>query len=129
MLTGSTPKKADSVKYTNIFSRLWNASRYSLQGLAYALKHEQAFQYEAAVFVFMCGVIGVWDLPLYLAGAWVIVMCLELVNSAAEKAFDLITKDYNPIVKAGKDMLSASVFLAICCNIILWVIAIISHLG
>ena len=116
------------MKYTNIFSRLWNASRYSLQGLAYALKHEQAFQYETAVFVIMCGVIGVWDLPLYLAGAWVIVMCLELVNSAAEKAFDLITKDYNPIVKAGKDMLSASVFLAMCCNIILWGVAIISHL-
>lgn len=128
MLTGSTPKKADSMRYTNIFSRLWNASRYSLQGLAYALKNEQAFQYEAAVFAIMCVVIAVWDLPVYLAGAWVIVMCLELVNSAAEKAFDLITKDYHPLVKAGKDMLSASVFLAVSYNIILWVIAIINHL-
>ena len=128
MLTGSTPKKVDSVKYTNIFSRMWNASSYSIQGLTYALRHEQAFQYEAAVFVFMCVVIAVFGLPMYLSGAWLIVMCFELVNSAVEKAFDLITQEYSPLVKAGKDMLSASIFLMICVNIILWCVAIISYL-
>lgn len=117
--------------YRNPLMRLLNASRYSLQGLAYALKHEQAFQYEAAVFVVLCAVLLVLNIPagqfLALIGAWLVVMCLELVNSSLEKAFDLITQDYHPLVKAGKDMLSASVFLAVCFNFVLWIVAIISH--
>lgn len=119
------------MQYRNPFSRLLNASKYSLQGLAYALRHEQAFQYEAAVFVVLCAVLLMLDIPagqsFALAGVWLVVMCLELVNSASEKAFDLITQDYHPLVKAAKDMLSASVFLAVCFNIVLWVVAIISH--
>lgn len=119
------------MKYSNIFSRLVNATRYSLDGLAYALKHEQAFQYEAAVFVFVCIAVLMPGFPagwaVSLIGAWVIVMCLELVNSSAEKAFDLIDTRIRPEIKAGKDMLSAAVFLAICFNVILWCVAIIIH--
>ncbi|MBQ7544749.1 MAG: diacylglycerol kinase [Synergistaceae bacterium] len=119
------------MNYGNPLQRIINASRYSLDGLAYALKHEQAFRYEAVVLVIVCTVMVIVDIPalqgVIFAGAWLVVMCLELVNSAAEKIFDLLTEDYSPIVKAGKDMLSASVFLGICFNIILWVVAIISH--
>lgn len=117
--------------YRNPVMRLLKASWYSFHGLAYALKHEQAFQYEAGVFVVLCAVLPMLDVPawesLALAGAWLAVMCLELVNSAVEKAFDLVTQEYHPLVKAGKDMLSASVFLAVCFNIVLWAVAIISH--
>jgi len=120
------------VRYRNLMARMLGASKYSLQGLSYALAHEQAFQYEAAVFVIVCVVLVVLDLPalwsVILAGAWVSVMCLELVNSAAEKAFDLITENYHPLVKAGKDMLSASIFLAVFFNVFAWVIAIIVNI-
>ena len=47
-------------------------------------------------------------------------MALELVNSAVERAFDLIDRGYRAEIKAGKDMLSAAVFLAIVFNVILW---------
>lgn len=118
--------------YRNPIARIVSASRYSLQGLHYALTHEQSFQYEAVVLVIVCVVLVVLELPalwsVILAGAWVSVMCLELVNSAAEKAFDLITEDYHPLIKAGKDMLSASIFLAICFNVFAWVIAIIVNI-
>ena len=53
-----------------------------------------------------------------------IVMALELVNSAVEKAFDLIDKSFRPEIKAGKDMLSGAVFIMISMNIILWLIEI-----
>ena len=119
------------MKYSNIFSRLVNASRYSLDGLIYALKNEQAFRYEAVVFVIVCIAVLLTDFPAWwsmlLIGAWVIVMCFELVNSATEKAFDLIDTRIRPEIKAGKDMLSAAVFLSIFFNIILWCIAIIIH--
>ena len=118
--------------YRNPLQRIINASRYSLAGLLYAFRNEQAFRYEAVILIIMCLILPLLSLPLLwsvcLAGAWVIVMCFELVNSAVEKAFDLITCEYSPLVKAGKDMISASIFLVICVNVILWCVAIISHL-
>ncbi len=117
--------------YPNPAARIINASRYSIEGLRYALAHEQAFRYEAFTFLVICIALAFLDIPLVwcvmIAGEWMIVMCLELINSAVEKAFDLITEDRSPAVKAGKDMLSAAVFIAIGLNIILWVAAIINH--
>lgn len=117
------------MKYSNIFSRLFNASRYSLDGLIYALKNEQAFQYEAAVLVCICALILLLDVPalwaLLLIGAWLPVMCFELVNSAVEKAFDLIDENFRPEIKAGKDMLSLSVGILTAFNVLLWVCAVV----
>ena len=109
------------MQYSNIFARLFHATRYSLEGLYYALRHEQAFRYEAIVLV----IIIFLTRSLILTGAWCAVMCLELINSSVEKAFDLIDKNFNHEIKAGKDMLSASVFIAVCFNIILWVVMLL----
>ena len=116
--------------YRNPLRRIINASRYSLQGLIYALKNEQAFRYEAAVFAVIC--VLLWVMPLtfwhriFLAVMWLAVMALELVNSAVEKAFDLISEEYSPKIKAGKDMISASVFIMVCMNILCWIGVLVS---
>lgn len=109
------------MQYSNIFSRLINATRYSLEGLYYALRHEQSFRYEAVVFV----IVIFLTRSLTLSGAWCVVMCLELINSAVEKAFDLIDKKFRPEIKAGKDMLSCSIFIAVCFNIVLWFVMLL----
>ena len=115
------------MKYSNIFSRLFNASRYSIDGLIYALGNEQAFQYESAIFAVLCAVLLLLDVPALwgavLIGSWLLVMCFELVNSAVEKAFDLIDDNFRPEIKAGKDMLSLSVGILIAFNVFLWVCA------
>ena len=114
--------------YRNPLQRLYNASIYSLNGLAYALKNEQAFRYEFIVFCVLCIILCFVPIDLmsclFLAAMWLIVMALELVNSAAEKAFDLIDKNFRPEIKAGKDMLSAAIFIMICLNIFIWLIFI-----
>ena len=114
------------MKYRNPAARLYHATRYSLSGLFCAFKQEQAFRYEAIVLVFILFVLS-WLRPPFsvavaLAGAWLSVMVFELVNGAVERAFDLIEKEYNAQVKAGKDMLSASVFLMISFNVLLWAV-------
>ena len=112
------------MRYRNPLKRLVNASRYSLDGLLYALKNEQAFQYEAIIFVAVC--VALCFVPLTLTEkifalfSWLVVMALELVNSATEKAFDLIDKNFRTEIKAGKDMLSAAIFITVCFNIFLW---------
>lgn len=115
--------------YRNPLKRLYNASVYSVSGLIHALKHEQAFRYEAVVFVAMCVILcliplEVWH-KIFLAGMWIIVMALELVNSAAERAFDLIDENFRPEIKAGKDMLSAAIFIMVCFNVFLWGAAVL----
>ena len=116
--------------YRNPLSRLINATIYSLQGLNFALRHEQAFRYEAIVFIMICVFLLVMPFTvmhkIFLAAIWVIVMAFELVNSAVENAFDLIDKNYRPEIKAGKDMLSAAVFLMIAVNVIAWATVLVS---
>ena len=112
-----------------IFDRLYHALGYSLEGLAHAVRHEAPFQYECVVFLGICLFLPfstpVWGVALM--GAWLCVMILELVNSAVEKAFDLIDSHFRPEIKAGKDMLSAAVFLMICFNVMLWGIYAFTH--
>lgn len=114
-------------------ARLYHATRYSLQGLVCAFKQEQAFEYEAVVLAVLGVVVFVADLSLLegaaLIGAWLTVMAFELVNSAVERAFNLIDKEYNLEIKAGKDMLSAAVFLMVLFNIALWGIFLCQALG
>ena len=119
-------------RYKNPLQRLINATRYSLDGLIHALKNEQSFQYEAIVFVILCVILLLIDLEIihkfFMATMWLIVMAFELINSAVEKAFDLVDKSFRPEIKAGKDMLSGAVFIMISMNIILWLTEIINAL-
>ena len=118
--------------YRNPLGRFYHASIYSLSGLAHALRHEQAFRYEFVVFVTLCVILALFHvefmLALFLAFMWVCVMAIELVNSATEKAFDLIDEHYRPEIKAGKDMLSAAVFVLVCVNIFAWVMIIVNSI-
>ena len=112
-----------------IFDHLYHALWYSLEGLVYAVRHEAPFQYECIVFISLCLLSSFWG-PVWglsLIGAWLCVMVLELINSAVEKAFDLIDSHFRPEIKAGKDMLSAAVFLMICFNVMLWGIYAFTH--
>ena len=112
--------------------RLYNATAYSLSGLSHAFRQEQAFEYEFVVFVLLGALSLCLQVPLtqflVLIGCWTAVMVLELINSAVERAFDLIDKDYRAEIKAGKDMLSAAVFLAVAFNVLLWTTLIFERL-
>lgn len=102
---------------------LFGALRYSLSGLRIAWK-EQAFRHEVLLLPVMSALLlllrpgFVWSLTLIVA--WLLVMVVELLNSAIEEALDLITKDFNIHVKYGKDMASAAVFICVCINGLLW---------
>lgn len=104
---------------------LKGAFNYSLQGLRRAWQNEQAFRHEILIFPVMFIVIGLIRPGFAWAGAlvasWLVVMAFELVNSAIEEAFNLISPEYNIHVKYGKDMASAAIFAAICGNVALWV--------
>ena len=104
---------------------LYGATLYSLAGLRRGWQ-EQAFRHEALVLLAMP--LALWLIrpglawSVALLSAWLLVMAIELLNSALEETLDLITKETNIHVKYGKDLASAAVFLAICANGLLWAV-------
>ena len=104
--------------------RLLNATRYSLAGYKAAWQDEEAFRQ-----ICLLAVIGLplacwlgrdWAESVLLAVPLVLCLLVELLNSAIEESFDLISKDWNSQIKAGKDMASAAIFLAMVINAGLW---------
>lgn len=106
------------------FRHLAKAGVYALAGLRRAWR-ENAFRHEALVLPLIV-ILLLLIRPGYgwsaaALAAWLFVMSLELLNSAIEEAFDLITTEHNEHVKFGKDMASASILLGLIANAILWV--------
>ncbi len=106
-------------------NHLMGATKNSLSGLAFAWKGEQAFRHEVLVLAVLAVLLaatgksaGEWLLVL---GGWIGVMVVELLNSADEESFDLVTTEWNEHVKRGKDMASAAIFLAMVINAGVWV--------
>jgi diacylglycerol kinase (ATP) len=109
---------ADSVnpqKLRTGFNRLWHATGYSLAGLR-AGWDEAAFRLEACLAVVMVPVafwIGRnWTEVALLAGSVLLLMIVELLNTAVEAAIDRIGPEWHALSKRAKDMGSAAVFLA-----------------
>ena len=106
-------------------SHIISATRYALQGLARAWSEQQAFRHEAAVLGILFVVMLVTEQNLadvlLVLGGWLFVMSIELLNSAVENAFNLISREQDDRIKAGKDMASAAIFLAIAANVGLWI--------
>lgn len=104
---------------------LFGAAGYSLAGLARAWRQEQAFKHEVLVLAALAVILWLtgkpFGLSLVVLGAWLMVMAVELLNSAIENAFDMITQERDDRVKAGKDMASAAILLAIAANVGLWI--------
>jgi len=105
-------------------SRLFNALRYTWDGLRAAAKHEEAFKQELIVVIPLS--IVAWILPVpvveraLLFSVLQIILIIELINSAIEANTDHISLERHPLAKRAKDMGSAAVFLAILIALATW---------
>ena len=97
------------------FNRLWHATGYSMAGLRAAWS-EAAFRLEACLAVLAVPLafwIGrSWVEVALLAGSVLLLMIVELLNTAVEAAIDRIGPEWHELSKHAKDMGSAAVFLA-----------------
>jgi len=97
--------------------RVIRAAGYSIAGLQSAYRGESAFRQEfwlAAVLLPLSLWVGRgWVEVALLAGSVVIVLIVELLNSAVEAAIDRISFELHELSKRAKDIGSAAVFLAL----------------
>lgn len=115
------------------FRHLFRAGLYSLAGLQRAWQNEQAFRHEVLVLALIvillaCIQPGFGWSAAAIAG-WLFVMALELLNSAIEEAFDLISPERNIHVKYGKDMASGAILVGLVANAALWICLLLEASG
>ena len=106
-----------SLKGQRGLRRVLNATRYSRDGLRAAWQHEDAFRQElllAAIMIPTALLLPVTLLEkLLLIGAVVLVLIVELLNTAIEAAIDRDSLEINPLGKRAKDYGSAAVMLSL----------------
>jgi diacylglycerol kinase (ATP) len=109
--------------------RVMNAAGYSWAGLTAAFKHEDAFRQEVFLALLLI------PLALYLGetgidralmiGAVLLVLIVELLNSAVEAAVDRISLEHHQLIKRAKDMGSAAVMIALVNVVIVWALVLL----
>ncbi|MGC3962303.1 MAG: diacylglycerol kinase [Rhodocyclaceae bacterium] len=104
--------------------RIWNAFHYSLDGLRAAFKHEDAFRQEVllAIVLIPIAVFSARSGPekAALIASVLLVLIVELVNSAVEATVDRISLEHHRLAKRAKDIGSASVLLTLLNLAVVW---------
>ena len=105
-------------------TRIINAFGYSMKGIRAAILHESAFRQEALLFVIMLPLaiwIGTdWLDYILLIGSLLLVLIVELLNSAIEAVVDRISDEFSELAGRAKDMGSAAVFIALANVVLVW---------
>lgn len=104
--------------------RIWNAFHYSLDGLKAALRHEDAFRQECllAAVLIPAGLLAGPDATAraLLVASVLLVLIVELMNSAIEAVVDRVSLERHDLAKRAKDIGSAAVLLALVNLVLVW---------
>ena len=104
--------------------RIWNAFGYSLAGFRAAYKHEDAFRQELHLAVVLIP-LALW-LPAshigkaLMIGSVLLVIVVELINSAIEATVDRISLEKHDLAKRAKDIGSAAVLVSLINVLVVW---------
>jgi diacylglycerol kinase (ATP) len=113
--------------------RFWRATLNTRNGLAFAIRSEQAFREELAALGLalpLAWLIGANPMRrIELIAAVVLVLIVELLNTAIEKLADRLTTDPDPQIGRVKDMGSAAVGVALVMAGLFWLFAIAERMG
>ncbi|WP_431358061.1 diacylglycerol kinase [Vibrio fluminensis] len=109
---------------THGLKRVMNATRYSWQGLVAAFKNEAAFREEIVLAAIMLPVALWLDVTqverVLLVATVVLVLIVELINSAIEAVVDRIGSERHELSGRAKDIGSAAVLLAMLLTAYTW---------
>jgi diacylglycerol kinase (ATP) len=97
--------------------RIIDAAGYSLKGLRFAWKNEAAFRQESVLALVLIP-LGCWigtdavQISM-LIGSCLIVLIVELLNTAIEAVVDRISDEYHTLAGSAKDLGSAAVLISL----------------
>ena len=112
-------------------TRLINALGYSRDGLASAWKHEAAFREEVLLAVVAIP-LGLWlgqsgIEKALLVGSILLILIVELLNSAVEAVVDRVSGEHHELSKRAKDIGSAAVLITLLLAAAVWALILVPH--
>ncbi|MGB5468270.1 MAG: diacylglycerol kinase, partial [Sedimenticolaceae bacterium] len=95
-------------------------------------RYEAAFREEVLVALLLVP-LGIWlgesgAERALLVGSWLLVLMMELLNSAVEAVVDRVGEEHNELSGRAKDIASAAVLLAIGVAILTWALILLPRL-
>jgi diacylglycerol kinase (ATP) len=108
--------------------RIWNALFYSLAGFKAAYHHEHAFRQECLLAVILLPAALLMPTSglgkALMVASVLLVLVVELVNSALEAAVDRISLEHHQLAKRAKDIGSAAVFMSLVNVAAVWALVL-----
>ena len=113
--------------------QFWRATLNTCNGLAFAIRSEQAVRQELAALALalpLAWLIGVTAMRrVELVAAVALLLVIELLNTAIEKLSDRLTTEHDPQIGQVKDIGSAAVGVALVTVGLFWLFAIAERMG
>jgi diacylglycerol kinase (ATP) len=111
-------------KHPRGLKHVWHAALTALAGLRAAWQHEDAFRQEVLIaaiaipvaLLLPAGTVG----KALMIASILLVLIVELLNSALEAAVDHTSLEQHPLAKRAKDVASAAVLLSIVNAVMVW---------
>jgi diacylglycerol kinase (ATP) len=108
------------------FRRIWNALFYSFQGFREAYRYEDAFRQEVWLALVLIP-LALWSPAsgtgkALMIGSVMLILIVELVNSAVEATVDRVSLDNHWLAKRAKDVGSAAVMAALVNAVVVWLL-------
>ncbi len=118
------PGSANEYKGKTGLKRVWNALFYSMAGFRAAFRHEDAFRQEVILAcILIPAAFFLNDEAIARAlmiGSVLLVLLVELINSAIEATVDRISLENHQLAKRAKDIGSAAVFVSLVNVVVIW---------
>ena len=122
-------RRGRSQKGRSPLARLWSALFYSLNGISAALRHEDAFRLEVLLALVLVPI--ALQTPTsglgkaVMVASVLLVLIVELVNSAIEAVTDRISLEDHVLAKRAKDMGSAAVMISLINVPVVWLLVLL----
>ena len=113
--------------------RFWRASINTWNGLTFATRSEQAIRQELIALAIALPLAWLFGTTaarrVELVAVVLLLLTVELLNTAIEKLADRLTTDLDPQIKRVKDMGSAAVGVTLLIAGMVWCVAIAERMG
>ena len=113
-------------------SKFWTSFKHAIDGIEFAINQERNIKIE--IFFGICASIMGFILNISIIEWSIIVLviamvlCLELINTAVERAVDLTTKEYRELAKAAKDVSAGAVLVMSMFSVIIGILIFLPKL-
>ena len=108
---------------------LWGALKYSYYGLRIAFREEAAFRSEVMLAVILVPLAMILHVSraekALLIGSLLLMLLVELLNSAVEATVDRISYEKHHLAAKAKDISSAAVFVSVLNCVVIWGVILI----